>query len=177
MEAKQVRALLQKFYDGATTPEEEKRLTTYFSGRSVPEEFLADQEVFLSLHLYSIDNIEIPEDLESHITSSLEQVQHSRGSTRTRLRYAISSAAAVILILVSTLLIMNRKEQLGTYNDPQLAYAETKETLDLVAKYLQMGTGKLQNLGKYSDAIQPLKNLDLFEKGIQKSSGILGTTK
>ena len=40
---KDIRKMLDRFYQGETTLEEEKRLQEYFSSTTVPEEFIARQ--------------------------------------------------------------------------------------------------------------------------------------
>jgi hypothetical protein len=41
-----IRKMLERFYQGETTLEEEKWLEDYFSSTTVPEELLADKELF-----------------------------------------------------------------------------------------------------------------------------------
>ena len=45
----EIRKMLDRFYLGETTLEEEKRLYEYFSSHKVPEEFLPDKDLFQTL--------------------------------------------------------------------------------------------------------------------------------
>ena len=48
MEAKEIRKLLEQYYEGNTTLVEEKRLNTYFSQSEVPTDLWADRDQFLA---------------------------------------------------------------------------------------------------------------------------------
>ena len=43
-----VRKILERFYQGETTLEEERWLQDYFSSATVPEELMADKELFMA---------------------------------------------------------------------------------------------------------------------------------
>lgn len=190
METKRTQILLQKYYDGISTPEEELDLLKYFSENEVPEEWKSAKEQLLGFHDIRDEEISIPEDLQQSIIKNLEPLQIDKKVKRlnTRPIYSVISVAASIVLIASALLFMNRQPDLGSFDDPDIAYAETKEALDMVSKYFNQGTEKLTNLGKMEEAVKPLVNLkkvddtrrtlgylNSFEQGIKATRGIIKT--
>ena len=49
MTIKQVKSLLSSFYEGQTTPEEERQLVAFFRREDVPEDLQQDKQLFLLL--------------------------------------------------------------------------------------------------------------------------------
>lgn len=190
METKRTQILLQKYYDGISTPEEELDLLEYFSENEVPEEWKSAKEQLLGFHDIRDEEISIPEDLQQSIIKNLEPLQIDKKVKRlnTRPIYSVISVAASIVLIASALLFMNRQPDLGSFDDPDIAYAETKEALNMVSKYFNQGTEKLTNLGKMEEAVKPLVNLkkvddtrrtlgylNSFEQGIKATRGIIKT--
>jgi len=186
MDRKKVIGLLQKYYDGMSSPEEEKKLLMYFREDDVPEEFNADRLHFLALADMQNEEIEVPDELETNILARLAVEQKQTRRINKRFLYSVSSIAAGLAIIMSTYLFLNRQPDLGTYDDPQVAYAETKEALNMVSKYFNQGTNQLSELGRMNQAIEPLEKLgkvneassDLkylgkFQEGIGRTRGIL----
>lgn len=90
--------------------------------------------------------------------------------------YWISGVAASILILVglwlgsNTNLFNNQQAYQDTFEDPQLAYLETKRVLFLVSDKLNQGTRNLQNLTKLDYGMNELNPVFSFGPGIQHLS-------
>ena len=68
----EIRKLLDRFYLGETTLEEEKILQKYFSSASVPEELIPDRDLFRSLGIAS-DSVVVPEGLNHKILDVIDQ--------------------------------------------------------------------------------------------------------
>jgi hypothetical protein len=72
-------------------------------------------------------------------------------------------AAAIGMVLVASFLFRqnlapeNRPELMGTYEDPQQAYEETKKVLMLVASKLNKGRKYTETIGAFSDAEEKIK--------------------
>ena len=76
-------------------------------------------------------------------------------------------------MFVSTFMFINRQPNLGTYDDPQLAYAETKEALEMVSQMFNRGTEKLAGLGEMDKAMQALSTFGKFGEGMDRTMGLL----
>ena len=67
MTIEQIKSLLSRFYEGQTTPEEERLLAAYLHREDVPEELQEDKQLFLMLA--QISDQEMPADIAEEITA------------------------------------------------------------------------------------------------------------
>lgn len=67
MTIEQLKSLLSRFYEGQTTPDEERLLAAYFRREDVPEELQEDKQLFLMLA--QISDQEMPTDIAEEITA------------------------------------------------------------------------------------------------------------
>ena len=67
MTIEQIKSLLSRFYEGQTTPDEERLLTDFFRRENVPEELQEDKQLFLILS--HISDQEMPTDIAEEITA------------------------------------------------------------------------------------------------------------
>ena len=63
----QIKSLLARFYEGQTTPEEERQLVAFFRREDVPEDLQEDKQLFLMLS--QISEQEMPQDIAEEITA------------------------------------------------------------------------------------------------------------
>ncbi len=74
MQIENIKRLLESFYKGETSIEEEKTLLHYFQSKDISEELSEEQEIFLSM--YESDSIEVPAGLESNLSRLIDQLAH-----------------------------------------------------------------------------------------------------
>ena len=67
MTIEQIKSLLSRFYEGQTTPEEERQLVAFFRREDVPEDLQQDKQLFLLLAQTSEQ--EMPQDIADEITA------------------------------------------------------------------------------------------------------------
>ncbi len=72
MTIEQIQSLLSRFYEGQTTPDEERLLADFFHREDVPEELQEDKQLFLMLA--QISNQEMPTDIAEEITAFVENI-------------------------------------------------------------------------------------------------------
>lgn len=179
MEHKEIKILLQKFYDGTASEKEEDRLITYFADNEVDEELWSDRDLLLGFRQIRETDISVPADLQKNLKNALDPLQRNdkvRTLSSAKV-YSIISVAASILIIASVFTFMNKTPDLGTYEDPKVAYAETKEALELVSKYFGKGTEHIDNLSKIEEPRKNLEYLKTFDEGIERTKGLIDITK
>ena len=177
-----IRKMLDRFYLGETTLEEEKKLYDYFSSCTVPEEFIPDKELFQTMGTGE-HAIVVPDDLNQKISDSIDQVEKKVTHTRRISVFSLSGLAAGLLVMIAVYLFYIRtkkpfllasNEMADTYENPFDAYEEAKRTLAYVSAKLNHGTSELdlvkKQVGKTSD---PLKSLSKINKG-SKELSLLG---
>ena len=72
MNIEQIKSLLARFYEGQTTPEEERLLADFFRREDVPEDLQEDKQLFLLLAQTS--DQEMPQDIAEEITAFVENI-------------------------------------------------------------------------------------------------------
>ena len=122
-----IKHLLQRFYDGTSTVEEEQRLCDYFcNADNVPEELKTDQKMFR--HLSECNAKIMPsEDFKQRLLSALDT--HAKRSKIRWKRFTAVAASVAILVGIGITFYIKSNRNPYEVTDPQLAYAITQEAL------------------------------------------------
>jgi len=152
MNSEEIKLLLEKYYEGTTTSEEERLLKKFFSGEDIPEDLMDEKGIFRYFMLSS----EVPEPsagFEEKIISAIgREDKQIAGFGRRRLYGTLTGIAAGLLILAgSYFFFKGRSEPRDTYSDPEIAYAETMKILYEVSARLNQGTKALEHLSTLQD--------------------------
>ena len=176
MDLKKAEILIEKYYNGETSPLEELQLREFFrTADHVPEHLMPEKELFT---LYSeAANEEMPvKGFMERLEKNIDNQALIRVGTKKSVIYRISGiAAGIALLLVSYLLIFHgpagtdRGSALqDTYQDPQLAYEETQKVLLYISQTMNKGTAQLTNVSKLNKPAQSLQNLKKLDTGMSK---------
>ncbi|MCK4747644.1 MAG: hypothetical protein KAT15_11430 [Bacteroidales bacterium] len=173
----EIRKLLDRFYLGETTLEEEKWLQDYFSSTTVPEELLPDRELVQTFGS-SNDSIGVPHDLNRKILNTIDREEQKELRTRRISLFSLSGLAAGLLVMIAVYLFFLRTDEPAllagngwpdTYEDPMEAYEEAKRTLAYVSVKLNHGTSELNHVQRVSKTTtDPLKSLSKINKGTRE---------
>lgn len=164
METNDIKKLLESFYNGDSTQEQENILVRYFSGDDVSEDLMDEKKIFLQLYQYDY-HVDIPSDLESNLETLIDNIVQKEDSniaqksvhTRNRILLWAVSIAACLALIVSAGLYFNRQpigqgtvlthtEYKDTYSDPNVAYEEARKALLLVSGNLNKGIDQLSDV-------------------------------
>jgi hypothetical protein len=190
MNTKELNRLLEKYYNGESSEDEELVLRRYFETDDIPESFKAEKEIFR----YYSEHLNIPEpslNFEEKIIAAIDSVDDKPEISKLRKQILIFiSVAAVILVLVgSYFFFIQKSEPEDTFSNPATAYSETvkilfdvssqlnrgTETLESVQKFEETATKSFKTLNKSSILIENnLKNLDYFQRAIYVAVSPLG---
>lgn len=172
MNKEELKRLIDKFYGGESTIEEEEVLKSFFSEDDIPQGFEAEKALFS----YYSSAIKIPEpsvDFESRILKGIDEIEHKQKSVRNRkLAIWLVSTAATLLIMVGSYFFFADKDGMkDTFSDPEIAYAETIKILREVSSQLNKGTRTLEPVGiinevKSKKIEKNLKNLEYIQTAI-----------
>lgn len=154
MKTGDINKLLERYYDGTSTIEEERLLKEYFSGSEVSEELLVEKDIFSYLSREHGTAIPDPSpDFEKRIAAAIDREEKREAApARRRLYLMISGMAAAILILAASYFFFERQPGIrDTYSDPEVAYAEAMKILYDVSVRMNEGTKALGQLGALQD--------------------------
>lgn len=184
MDRKKIRVLLEKFYNGESTLQEEITLREYFSGDQIDPEFIADKDLFLYQAQQIENNQEVP-DISEEIWNNLSKQENDKRKVVRSLPYFYLRIAASIIILVGSFFLIkdqvfdnkNKIQYTDTYDNPELAYQQTKETLLYVSAMLNSGAEHLDPIRKINEGTQPLNKLTTFNQGLNELKPITNYSK
>ena len=164
MELKEIKILLQRFFEGETLADEEKQLGDFFRNEEVPSELEIYRDFFTANQELSEQQFEgFEEDVMNHILES----EHNEKNKFRWLWQTVTSVAAVLLIALLVINFNQDKNQFkDTYDDPNIAYTEATNVLRYMASKYQKGMIQLQPIAKLDKASASMKTgLTLVNKG------------
>ena len=153
MTIEQVQSLLSRFYEGQTTPEEERLLAAYLRREDVPEELQEDKQLFLMLA--QISDHEMPADIAEEITAFvnnlgqtekkpvLPEVKQRKGiiyrlKTPPKMFYRAAATVAILLAIGGGVLFHQRTYTTDPFRDtcstPEEAAAQIQRANNMIAK-------------------------------------------
>lgn len=135
MDLKQIEKLLDKYFESATSIAEEKQLKAYFSSDGVAPHL----EQYRPLFGYYAKEASVKYEKEVPV-----QVQKRRNKWL--------YIAAGFVLLFSMFMVLNQQtaqEELGTYNDPEIAFQETQKALNMLSENVNVGVHSVNYLEEY----------------------------
>jgi hypothetical protein len=175
MDLKSLKALLEKYYKGESSLEEEKILKDYFSSHDVHSDLIADKDIFL-YQVQETENLKVLPDISEDIWNSIAETNTPKLHKNNKLNYFYLRIAASVIILLASYFVLknqvfNSHQEIpiaDTYDNPEQAYEQAKETLLYVSALLNNGTGHLEPMHKINEGTQKLNKIASFNKGLNE---------
>lgn len=161
-----INLLLEAFYRGETTLEEENALKAFFESDEVPDALLGEKECFLSC--FSAPQVEVPEGLLERLEALINEKaaemasevpdqtlvdgrteEHLGPVWRSPWIWTTAVATCLMLLFSIGLAEFNRPSVpiwADTYSDPVDAALEADRALQLMSGYLSTGYEQLQRI-------------------------------
>ena len=166
MEFNKVRELLDRYWDGTSTLEEEEALRSFFS-RDIAN-LPADLKEAQPLFSYFAAERDIPMPVFPDIEIAVAQQQTPERPVKQMIWQHWMKYAAVLLIAVgigySIRQAESRHDQIAvavseqdTFDDPEKAFAVTQKALQLLSRNLNKGTAQMQKLAYFNEATEKIK--------------------
>lgn len=139
MELHNIELLLEKYFEGETSIAEEKALRDYFSTQDVAQHLKQYTPMFC------------------YFSHSKEQKSAKQVPLQSKKRHVawLSLAASVVVMLgIGTFAYFNDqpKDNLGTYNDPEIAFKETQKALSLLSGNVNKGLESVKYVEEYEES-------------------------
>lgn len=153
MNTKEIESLLDRYFEGESTLQEEQLLRDFFQSPEVPDNLKIHQPLFSYFEQASTETME----------SEINVIP--RYPKRNRMIYISSLAAGVLLVIGLFFTFLNdyhRKNQLYRLTpDAQVAYSQTQDALLLLSGNLNNGLKQIQ---KFESLDKAMLNLQLISK-------------
>lgn len=139
MELNNIEKLLEKYHAGDTSLQEEQALKNYFSQETIAPHL----EIYKPLFSYFAIN-------QQEKYSKNLPLNTAQKGLHTTMIYKIFSVAAVISILVGFYYKFTIKstEDLGTIENPELAFLEVKKSLEMISTHFNKGASSINYLNE-----------------------------
>ncbi|GAA4305620.1 hypothetical protein [Compostibacter hankyongensis] len=180
MEYREIRLLVERYWDCETSLEEEEELRRFFSvlRPDLPEDLR--EAALLFGHLYEEAGATLSDPVWN---AQLEQLIREGGmpgkqaASRTKMRSWWKYAAVIVALLAGSWLLYRHPRPpqsqrpvaplaKDTYHDPEKAYAMTREVLMLMAANLNKGKQEMQKLSKFHEAEQKIQDSPATKKRV-----------
>jgi hypothetical protein len=139
MEFSKMEALLEKYFEGETSIAEENELKDYFSSSNVAEHL----EQYRPLFGYFVEAKE--QKLADNVTLI---------TTKRKVAWLSFAASVVVMLGIGTYAYFNnntiaKSQELGTYDDPEVALVETQKALAMLSNQVNIGIESVQYIQMY----------------------------
>ena len=169
MNLQKIEKLIKEYELGNTSLEEEKVLTNFFRNEDVPYQLRSYKDLFYFVDSSKKEGLINP-DFDDKVMVAISDSKPITKYQSKRIKlYSTLAIAASIVILIGLYFQfgyqMNSVQD--TYDDPLLAYAETKKILMKVSGSLNTGVDELKNVSEFNNGFKELNRISTFDKGIQ----------
>ena len=141
MELNKVELLLEKYFEGETNIVEENELQNYFSSPNVAQHL--EQYKNLFGYFSQAKTLEFKHEIPLQ-------------SKRINLTWLSVAASIVVLLGVGTYIYFNdnavKQDDLGTYEDPEVAFRATQKALSLLSQNVNVGVQSVHYINEFEDS-------------------------
>ncbi|WP_333601208.1 hypothetical protein [Flavobacterium sp.] len=137
-----IELLLEKYFEAETSIAEEKELKNYFASPDVAQHL----EHYKPLFGYAV------QAKQEQFTAAIPLQSKKRTNV-----FWLSIAASVAVLLGVSLFTFNQYNQpksqdLGTIDDPEVAFRETQKALAMISEHVNKGIGSMKYLKEYEQS-------------------------
>ena len=140
MESNRIEIILEKYFQGETNSAEELELKKYFSSSNVAQPL----EHYKPLFVYFSEAMELKFSYKLTLQTKKRNVMW------------LSIAASVVVLLgISTFTYFHsptEKEDLGTFENPETAFAATQKALALLSENVNVGIESVEYINEYQNS-------------------------
>ncbi len=177
MEPEKLEHLIERFYAGETSREEEALLQTLFQEADVPQEWAAEKRHFELLKQWRSEQV-LGEAFDEKIMERLNAGTPTAERSFS-LWYALAGVAATVLLLLA-LWMGNRQDRKsalpGTTQNMTLAYVQAKTALEMISGNLHQGLQPVSTaaseMGGAMNEVSKLQSMETAVKPLRKLSEI-----
>ena len=172
MKPAKLELLIEKYYAGETSRDEEKELNAHLLGGDIPEAHLELKEQFEIMDLMSKE--QLPDDFD---TKLMESISGEKKKSKSFIgSFWVSGIAATVLLFIAIWFgtdLLQPKAVYGTITDPGLAFNETKKVLEEVSKKMNKGlTPAKKTVNKVEGSVKQAGEIKKMNKALNKAKSI-----
>ena len=152
-----IEELLQRYYDGSSTIEEEQKLRKYFLSSNVDKALETEQQIFLSIAAMP------PIGAEDRLKQSINRWERTEQKQRLRkrtIRWSSIAACITIAGFIGFATLKPEPEMKDTCKTPEEAYRETQRAVLMMSECFNRSEKAISTAEqKFAEAQKKLKNI------------------
>lgn len=161
MDSSELKSLLDKYWNCETTLEEENALRTYFRSGNIPDEW---KETAILFRYFEESKKKSLNDIS--FESEVIQKMHlpAKQTKVVKLFYnSMRIAAGLLVVIVATWFIKTEvrkstpQEVVDTYDDPKLAFEETKKALMMISRSFGTAEEQAKKINMFNEAQEEIQ--------------------
>jgi hypothetical protein len=160
MDSKKIEELLNKYWNCETSLEEEQQLREYFKGAQIPTQFQEAAPLFQYFEASKKKSL----DEQGFDEGIIKKIGQPRKGKIIRMVYNTMRIAAGIGVLVMAVWFVRKEVRtdadqavVDTYEDPRMAFEETKKALMMISKSFGTAEKQTQKIKIFHDAQQEIQ--------------------
>ncbi|HYG02262.1 MAG TPA: hypothetical protein VD927_07425 [Chryseosolibacter sp.] len=159
MDSKKIEQLLAKYWECETSLEEEQALREYFRSGAYPEHLRETAALFNYFEVSKKKSL-ADDAFEAKVVS---KVQPKRGIVVSLVRNSMRIAAGIAVLIVAFFIVKNEirkstpQEIVDTYDDPRLAFEETKKALMMISKSFGTAEQQARKINMFNEAREEIQ--------------------
>ena len=138
--------LIEKYFEAKTSIAEEKELKNYFTSANVAQHLEQYKPIFGYVY----------QAKQEQFTAGISLQPKSQDKKPKNIFWLSMAASAVLFLGVGLFMYNNMEESktkdLGTINDPEVAFRETQKALDMISEHVNKGIGSMNYLNEYQQS-------------------------
>lgn len=163
MDSNRIEDLLSKYWNCETSLEEEQQLREYFKGGDIPEQWKETAALFR----YFEENKKKTLNDVAFDAAVIQNAQPQKKGKLVKIFYNTMRIAAGVAVLVMAVWFVRKEvrettpqEVVDTYDDPQLAFEETKKALLMISKSFGTAETQAKKLNMFNEAQEEIQKKD-----------------
>ena len=160
MDSKKIEELLSKYWNAESSLEEEQQLREYFTGRDVPEHLKETAALF---RYFDINKKKALNDVSFDADVIKRTSSKPQGKARSLVLNAMRIAAGVVVLMVAVWFVRqeihkdNPQPIEDTYDDPKVAFEETKKALMMISKSFGTAEKQAKKINLFNEAQEEIQ--------------------
>jgi hypothetical protein len=166
MEYTKIKRLLEKFFDGETTAEEENLLKNFFDRPDISKEYEQEKKIFDAFGKLSHES-DAGTDLQNEIEFIVQKAakDENRSKILKIIRWS-GSVAAVFLVALSLYFYLKPVGMKDTYTSADEAYEAAREILFKVSHTMNRESGAITKLAYINKGLSAINTLEKISEPI-----------
>lgn len=166
MDSEKIDELLKKYWDCKTTLEEEQQLKAFFQGQT-PESLKETASLFQYFNEQKQRQL-ADTSFESQVIKKVQRPL--RGRVRSLFYNSMRIAAGIIVVIMAVWLVRievresTPTELVDTYDDPQLAFEETKKALMMISRSFSTAEEQARKINLFNEAQKDIQKREVQQE-------------